>query len=83
MNIIVRKIFVLYSANTSNAFDTLNDNNWKIEKMTIAKIAKNSIEKVPVAVVIIKNQNDMPAETAIALNLGEENFILNWIYKSD
>ena len=27
--------------------------------MTIAKIAKNSIEKVPVAVVIIKNQNDI------------------------
>ena len=32
---------------------------------------------------ITKNQKDNPAETANALNLGEENCILNWINECD
>jgi len=38
-----------------------------------------SIENIPVALDIIKNQNDNPAETANALNLEDERSILNWI----
>jgi hypothetical protein len=35
----------------------------------------NSIEKIPIEEIIIKNQNDNPAVTASDLNLGEEEFI--------
>ena len=42
-----------------------------------------SIEKNPIALDITKNQKDNPAETANALNLGEESCILNWINECD
>ena len=41
------------------------------------------MENIPVTLVIIKNQNENPAETAIALNLEVECSILNWINKCD
>ena len=46
------------------------------------KIAKYSIEKIPVLEVIIKNQKDNPAVIASDLNLGEDVCILNRINKS-
>ena len=45
------------------------------------KMSKISIEKIPIDVVIIKNQNDNPAVTARDLNLDEDVFILNRIYE--
>ena len=46
------------------------------------KIRKASIENIPNAEVIIKNQNEKPPVTANALNLDDEVFILNWINES-
>ena len=46
------------------------------------KIRKASIENIPNADVIIKNQKEKPAVTATALNLDEEVFILNRINES-
>ena len=40
---------------------------------------KNSNEKIPRALEIMKNQNVNPAVTASALNLDDEKFILNRI----
>ena len=37
------------------------------------------MENIPTALIIIKNQNDDPAETANALNLEDECFMLNRI----
>lgn len=47
--------------------------------MGITNEINNSIEKIPVDDVMMKNQNEIPAVTAIDLNLREEEFILNWI----
>lgn len=43
------------------------------------KITKYSIAKIPRPLVIIKNQNDNPAVTAMDLNLGDDDCILNRI----
>jgi len=43
------------------------------------KITKYSIVKTPKIDVIIKNQKVNPADTANALNLGDDNSILNRI----
>jgi hypothetical protein len=43
------------------------------------KIPSNSNEKTPIPTVIITNQNENPAVTASALNLGDESSILNRI----
>ncbi len=43
------------------------------------KITNNSREKTPKIEVIIKNHKVNPAETANALNFGEDNSILNRI----
>ena len=40
---------------------------------------KISIEKLPIAFKIIKNQNENPAVTASDLNRGDDNSILNRI----
>jgi len=50
--------------------------------MTI-KIAKYSNLKIPKIDVIIKNQKVNPADTANALNLGDDNSILNRINEGD
>ena len=44
-------------------------------------ITNNSIEKLPVAEVIIKNQNESPAVIVSDLNRGEDNSILYRIDK--
>jgi len=53
--------------------------------VTLRTIATNmikiSMENTSVDDVMIKNQNDNPAVTARDLNLGEDEFILNWIDK--
>ena len=74
-----RKNLVLYIANVSNALDTLIDRNCINGKTTATKITKYSSAKTPRIEVIIKNQKENPADTANALNLGEDNSILNGI----
>ena len=62
-----------------SALDTLIDKNC-ISGNTIAiKITKYSSAKTPKIDVRIKNQKVNPADTANALNLGEDNSILNRI----
>jgi len=79
INKIPRNIFVLTMANTSRTFDTFIANIWV--KIMIPAMNDNtaSKENIPIALDIIKNQNDNPAETANALNLEDERSILNWI----
>ena len=45
----------------------------------ITKITNASKENKPVAEEIIKNHKENPAVTAVALNLGDDSSILNWI----
>ena len=66
-------------ANTSRTFDTFIANIWVRIMIPAINDSIASIENIPVAVDIIKNQNDNPAETANALNLEDERSILNWI----
>ena len=63
----------------SNAFESFNAKICVIVIINTRKITNASIENKPEAEVIIKNQNENPAVTASALNLGEDNSILNWI----
>mgnify|MGYP003389371413 FL=1 len=74
---IPKNIFVLKIANASKTFETLTESICVIEKTLITKIAKYSIVKIPIDEEIMKNQNENPADTAIALNLGEETFIIS------
>ena len=63
----------------SNAFESLTAKIWVINIVIRTKIVNASIENKPVAEEIIKNQKENPAVTANALNLDEDNSILNWI----
>ena len=63
----------------SNAFESLNAKIWVIDIVNATKITNASMENKPVAEEIIKNQKENPAVTAIALNLGDDNSILNRI----
>ena len=63
----------------SNAFESFNAKICVIVIINTRKITNASIENKPEAEVIIKNQNENPAVTASALNLGEDSSILNWI----
>ena len=82
MNKIPRKNFVLIIAKTSKAFETLIDKNCIKGKTITIKIARYSKVKTPKIEVKIKNQKLSPADTANALNLGEDNSILNRINES-
>jgi len=73
---------VLKIAIMSKTFETFVDNNCIIIKTENVKIIKYSMENKPTVLVIIRNQKVNPAETAKALNLGEESSILNRINKS-
>jgi len=70
---------VLIIAKMSNAFESFNAKICVIVITNTRKITSASIENKPEAEVIIKNQKENPAVTASALNLGEDNSILNWI----
>ena len=63
----------------SNAFESLNAKIWVIAIVIAIKITNASIENKPVAEEIIKNHKENPAVTAMALNLGDDNSILNRI----
>ena len=67
----------------SSALETLIDINCIKGKIIAIKIRKYSIVKTPIIDVIIKNHNVKPAETVNALNLGEDNSILDRIDKCD
>ena len=66
-------------ATISRTFDTFIANIWVKIMIPAINDSITSIENIPVTLDIIKNQNDNPAETANALNLEDERFILNWI----
>ena len=63
----------------SNALESFNEKICVTASVTTIKIASASKENKPVAEEIIKNQKENPAVTAIALNLGDDNSILNRI----
>ena len=73
---------MLYIANISSAFETLMDRNCIKGKIIAINITNTSTEKTPTIDVIIKNQKVKPADTANALNLGDDNSILNRINES-
>ena len=81
INNIPRKIFVLITANMSNPFEIFFVNIWVIVKIVTTNIIIISMENKVAEDVIIKNQNDIPADTANDLNLVELVFILNRIDK--
>ena len=66
-------------AKISNALESLTEKICVKTRTITTKAANVSKEKTPIAVDIMKNQKENPAVTARALNLGEENSILNWI----
>ena len=63
----------------SNAFESFNAKICVIVIINTRKIISASIENKPVAEEIIKNHKENPAVTAMALNLGDDNSILNRI----
>ena len=63
----------------SNTFESFNAKICVTVIINTRKITTASIENKPEAEVIIKNQKVNPAVTASALNLGEDNSILNWV----
>ncbi len=75
MNNIPKNTLVLITANTSNPFDSFKEKIWVNDIVITRNILKISKEKLPVADVIMKNQNEKPAVTANALNLGDDNSI--------
>ena len=70
---------MLIIAKMSNAFESFNAKICVMIIVDTRKITSDSIENNPVAEVIIKNQRENPAVTANALNLCEDNSILNRI----
>ena len=66
---------MLITANISNPFDSFKEKIWVNDIVITRNIPKISKEKLPVADVIMKNQNEKPAVTANALNLGDDNSI--------
>ena len=66
---------MLITANISNPFDSFKEKIWVNDIVITRNILKISKEKLPVADVIMKNQNEKPAVTANALNLGDDNSI--------
>ena len=66
----------------SSAFEIFTANICVIARTVPIKIRNISIEKYPTDEIIIINQNDKPAVTAIDLNLGDDVSILDRIDKS-
>jgi len=74
---------VLNIANTSNALETLMERICMTENTDTIKTRKYSNVKKFRLNDSTKNQKVIPADTASALNLGDESSILNRIYESD
>ena len=70
---------MLIIAKMSNAFESLRAKIWVIDIVIATKITNASIENKPMVEDIIKNQRENPAVTANALNLCDDNSILNRI----
>ena len=68
-------------AKISNPLESFIANIWVSVKIIATKIPSNSRENTPMDDEITKNQKDKPALTASALNLGDDNSILNRIDK--
>ena len=66
---------MLTIANASNPLDSFDEKIIVMVNTDATKIAKISMEKNPKAELIIKNQNESPADTAIDLNREELVFI--------
>ena len=82
LNKIPKNIFVLIIAKISNPFEIFFVNIWVTLKIITINNNNTSKERKPVVDEIIKNQNVKHALTAIDLNLGELDCILNWINES-
>ena len=67
----------------SSALDTLTDINCIRGKTIATNITKYSSVNTPKIEVNTKNQKVNPADTANALNLGDDNSILNRINEGD
>jgi hypothetical protein len=78
-----KNTFVFIIANISSAADNLFVKIWSRSKVTATKITNTLRSNSPVAVKIIKNQNDAPAATTILLNLGEVSSILDRVNECD
>ncbi len=78
---IPRNIFVLIIAKTSNIFDSFFAKICVMVANAIINGIINSKENIPIALLIIKNQKENPAVTAIDLNRGEDNSNLDRIYE--
>ncbi len=74
---------MLNIANTSNALETLMERICMTENTDTIKTRKYSNVKKFRLNDSTKNQKVIPADTASALNLGDESSILNRIYESD
>ena len=68
-------------AKMSKPFEIFLANICVITRTIPTNNAKYSSVNIPVLLVIMKNQKDSPAVTAIDLNLGELVCILDWINK--
>lgn len=71
-----KNILVLIFAKISSAVESFREKICVVIAVASTNIANISIENILVAEVIIKNQNEKPAVTASALNLGEDTSIL-------
>ena len=78
-----KKNFVLKSAKISNTFDTLRERICIKGKTITMKTIKDSIENIPKEVIMTRYQKENPADTASALNLGDDNSILDRIDESN
>ena len=66
-------------ANMSSPLEIFSANICVIANTDPANITRYWSENTPILLVIIKNQNENPIVTVIALNLGDESSISNWI----
>ena len=75
-NKIPSKIFVLIYAKTSSPLEIFFASICVMVRIIIIKIIKNSIENELRLELITKNQNESPAVTTSALNLGDDVCII-------
>ena len=72
---------MLIIANTSSPFEIFVASICVVIRTNAMKTSSASIEKYPIADIIMKNQNESPAVTTSDLNLGENVSMLYGIHK--
>ena len=82
MNNAPRNILVLILAKRSKPFEIFEENIRVMVKTLAMKTSNISNENIPIAEIIMKNQNERPAVTATDLKRGDDNSILYRIDKS-